>query len=227
MNTLVILGFQISLGLIEIIIFQLGAVILGISIHFFVTSRKSMKSAQKSALPVESDITEADEWRLRYYEQVDLQKKLEQETRRELEQKQEQENLLNRKLEAFKSDLEIQQDHEYYLSKKVEEKQKELEEKQEREHILIKKLEEIQAELEGKRERELILNKKLEETQNELAALKEAPVQNVEREVQAGEYLAQLATAQMNFLDHNQKITRLLEQIELLLNKNSEFKSQE
>ncbi|MBC7826123.1 MAG: hypothetical protein H7122_00140 [Chitinophagaceae bacterium] len=265
MNTLlVILGFQISLGLLEVLIFQIGAVILGFSIHFFFTSRKSMRSAQKSALPAESAISEADEWRLRYYEQVDLQKKWEEETRKELEEKQEHEQLLNKELEETRSELELKQDQEYRLSKKLEEKHRELEEKHENEHLLNRKLDDAKGELESKQEFEYLLNKKVEEkskeleekqqneyllsrkleetcgelqiklehesiltkkledTQNELAALRDVPAKPIEPDAQAGEYLAQLATAQMNFLDHNQRITRLLEQIELL--KDSERK---
>src|SRR5687768_12043799 len=114
MNTsLVILGFQISLGLLEVIIFQIGAIILVFSIHFFLTSRKSMKSVQTSQLPDESEITEADAWRLKYYEQVDLLKKWEEETRRDIDARHEQEQLLGRKLEDAKNALELKQQHEY------------------------------------------------------------------------------------------------------------------
>src|SRR5215210_2251872 len=108
MNTLaVILGFQITLGLLEVIIFQVGAVILGFSIYFFVASRKSMKSVHESGAPDESQITEADEWRLKYYEQIDQQKKWEEETRREVEDKEELEQLLSKKLTAAKTELEL------------------------------------------------------------------------------------------------------------------------
>lgn len=154
-----------------------------------------MKYVQRSAKPAESAITEADEWRLRYYEQLDLQKKWEGETRRELEEKQEHEELLSENLEKVRSELEIKQKHEYLLSKKLDDKNRELEEKEQHEYLL---------------------SKKLEETQSELTALREASSTSIEPEVQAAEYLAQLATAQVNFMDHNQRITRLLEQIELL-----------
>ena len=211
MNTsLVILGFQISLGLLEVIIFQIGAIILGFSIHFFVTSRKSMKSVERSRIPDESKMTEADEWRLKYYEQVDLLKKWEEETRRDMDVKLEQEQLLSRKLEDTKSALELKQQHEYIYKQKLEELGRELEEKHEKEQLLHKKLTETRTELDAKHEHEYILNKKLEESQTELTTLR------TKVEVQPAEYLAQLATAQVNLVDHNQRISRLLDQIELL-----------
>ena len=211
MNTsLVILGFQISLGLLEVIIFQIGAIILGFSIHFFVTSRKSMKSVQKSVAPDESTISEADEWRLKYYEQVDFLKKSEEEYRREMDVKLEQEQLLGKKLEDAKTSLELKQQHEYVYKQQLDEIGRELEEKQQKEQLLDKKLAETRTELDAKYEQEFILNKKLEESLNELTALRSKV------EIQPGEYLAQLATAQLNLVEHNQQISRLLEQIELL-----------
>lgn len=211
MNTsLVILGFQISLGLLEVIIFQIGAIILGFSIHFFVTSRKSMKSVQKSADHGESTISEADEWRLRYYEQVDFLKKSEEEYRREMAVKLEQEQLLSRKLDDTKTSLELKQQHEYVYKQRLDEIGRDLEEKQEKEKLLDKKLSETRTELDAKYEQEFILNKKLEESLNELTALR-GKVQ-----IQPAEYLTQLATAQLNLVEHNQQISRLLEQIELL-----------
>ena len=59
MNTVVILGFQISVGLLEVIILQIGAIILGFSIHFFTTSRNSMKSARKAINSSENEITDS------------------------------------------------------------------------------------------------------------------------------------------------------------------------
>ena len=211
MNTsLVILGFQISLGLLEVIIFQVGAIILGFSIHFFLTSRKSMKSVHRSAAPDESKITEADEWRLKYYEQVDVLKKWEDETRRDIDARLEQEHLLNRRLEEAKTSLELKQQHEYVYKQKLEEIGIELEERREKEQLLNRKLSETRSELDTKHEHEFALNRKLEESLNELSTLR------TKAEVQPAEYLAQLATAQVNLFDHNQRISRLLEQIESL-----------
>ena len=170
----VILGFQIALGLLEVIIFQIGAIILGFAIHFFVTSRKSMNSMHRSAVVEEPGITPADEWRLRYYEQIDLQKKWEDEKQTEMEQ-----NLVNEKR----------------LSRILDEKKKELAAKQ---------------------EQELLLKQKLEETENELNILKDISAKQKQPDVHSAEYLAHLPSPQVNLAEHNQRINRLLEQIDVL-----------
>jgi hypothetical protein len=170
----VLLGFQIAFGLLEVIIFQIGAVILGFAIHFFVTSRKSMNLMQKSAVSEEPGMTEADEWRLRYYEQIDLQKKVEEETITELE------------------------------AKVVNEKR------------LSRILNEVKLELASKEEQEDLLKQKVEDLEKELDILRETPSKPNQADLQAGEYLEQLASAQLNLSDHNQRINRLLEQINML-----------
>lgn len=213
MNTLVILGFQISLGLLEVVIFQIGAVILGFSLHFFITSRKSMKSVQKADKPSENEITEADEWRLRFYEQKDLQKKWEEETRQEIDDKLQREQSLTSKVDEYSNLLQRKEQQEEYLQQKLESLYKKLEEKEELHESLHRELESTKSELQQKAESENLLRRKVEEDEAELAALRNVPAQP---EVQPAEYLAQLAMAQTNLVEHNQRITRLLEQIDLL-----------
>ncbi|GAO41978.1 hypothetical protein FPE01S_01_09910 [Flavihumibacter petaseus NBRC 106054] len=73
MNLLVI---RISVGLAEIIIFQVGAIILGFALSLFLTSRKNTRlqmqqTAESSAIP------EADEWKLKYFDYTEeMEKKL-------------------------------------------------------------------------------------------------------------------------------------------------------
>ena len=117
MNTLVIFGFLISLGLLEIVIFQIGAVILGFALSFFISSRKLMKSAQRAEKPSEHEITEADEWRLRFYEQKDLQKKWEEETQKEIDEKNYLEDVLTTKLNEVKAILQKKEQQENYLQR--------------------------------------------------------------------------------------------------------------
>ena len=54
MNTLynlnIILGLQLTMGLPEIIIFELGALILGFTIHFFWKSRKNFHVSEAANL---------------------------------------------------------------------------------------------------------------------------------------------------------------------------------
>lgn len=154
MNTLTIL-LALEISLAEIIIFQVGAIVLGFAIHFFISSKKNIKVAQQ---PKEDSISEADEWRLKYYEELDLHEKRQEKLQQEIE-------------EARKSEEEL-----------------ELE------------LSEMRAET-----RRILLEQTTKT--NEIPTL---------------DYLEQLKEAQNNLFEHNHRISRLLEQIDLL--KDAELK---
>ncbi len=57
---------QLSLSVIEIIVLMLGAITLGVTIHFFISSRRSMNEA---VLNIQGNKTNAEltEWKLRYF----------------------------------------------------------------------------------------------------------------------------------------------------------------
>ena len=76
---LVILGYQMYVGILEIVVFLLGGVALGFFIHFFLVSRRTMSiKLPERELPVIADtaFNDADEWRLKYYEEMELQEKV-------------------------------------------------------------------------------------------------------------------------------------------------------
>jgi len=65
---------QLSLSIIEIIVLMLGAIILGITIHFFIASRKSLKDSMADAAG--SKISrELDDWKRRFFNEVELKDK--------------------------------------------------------------------------------------------------------------------------------------------------------
>lgn len=74
---------SLSLSIIEIIVLMLGAITLGITIHFFISSRNSMKS---SPMETEKISKTLEEWKLRYFNDTEhrdkklttLKKKLEE-----------------------------------------------------------------------------------------------------------------------------------------------------
>lgn len=157
MNTkLIILALQISI--LEIVIFQVGAIVLGFAIHFFLSSKKNIKF--DAQLPGEG-ISEADEWRLKYYEEIDLHQKRQEELKLEL-------------LDARDAEQQLEEE-----------------------------LAEMRAET-----RRLV-----QEQQSKPA------------EMPTLDYLEQLQQAQLHLNDHNQRINRLLEQLNLL--KDAENKHQE
>ncbi|HLI92019.1 MAG TPA: hypothetical protein VKU83_00345, partial [Puia sp.] len=65
---MMILGFQLTVGLPEVIICELGALILGFTIHYFWTSKKDLTI--DDAAPAISD---NDNWKLKYYNDMDMQ----------------------------------------------------------------------------------------------------------------------------------------------------------
>jgi DNA repair exonuclease SbcCD ATPase subunit len=80
MNFLVYLLAKVSIGLTEIIIFQLVSLVLGFAIHFYLTHRKIMPtSVSEQPVLAEAPLGGADEWRLKYFEEVDMREQLNKE----------------------------------------------------------------------------------------------------------------------------------------------------
>jgi Tfp pilus assembly protein PilO len=107
MNTLynlnIILGLQLTMGLPEIIIFELGALILGFTIHFFWNSRKNFHVGEPTQ---PTSISDNDNWKLKYYNDMDMQERAQQQLRDRLSQTQETEQILTIELEESKKELE-------------------------------------------------------------------------------------------------------------------------
>src|ERR1700743_560963 len=107
MNTLnnlnVILGLQLTMGLPEIIICELGALILGFTIHFFWKSKKSLRIDEPSQ---QTTISDNDNWKLKYYNDMDMQERSQQQLRERLAQATETEQTLTLELEESRKDLE-------------------------------------------------------------------------------------------------------------------------
>ncbi len=156
---------SLSLTLVEIIVLMLGAIVLGITIHFFIVSRRSLSSAVTDASAKTSK--ELEDWKLRYFNDVELRDK-------DL-------NLLKLKLA----------------------------ETEENSHINSIEADEMR-----------ILNKKLKA---ELESFRSAsPAANSEK---PGGYIEQLRQAQSSLLEHNEKISQLIGQIDIV--KETEEKQQE
>jgi hypothetical protein len=68
-----LLTIHLSIGLLEMIFFQLCAVLLGFSIHFFIVSRRNNVLPKKDKSPYA--LTEADEWKLKYFDESEKQEK--------------------------------------------------------------------------------------------------------------------------------------------------------
>src|SRR6201992_3802536 len=91
------------MGLPEIIICELGALILGFTIHFFWNSRKSLRIDEPAQ---HADISDNDNWKLKYYNDMDMQERSQQQLRERLSQTQENEQILTIELEESRKELE-------------------------------------------------------------------------------------------------------------------------
>lgn len=56
---------QLSLSIIEIIVLMLGAILVGVTIHFVISSRRTLKASSPAAhMQVNKDLAD---WKLRYF----------------------------------------------------------------------------------------------------------------------------------------------------------------
>jgi hypothetical protein len=101
-NLNLILGFQLTMGLPEIIICELGALILGFTIHFFWNSKRSLRINLQSP---PTGISENDNWKLKYYNDMDMQERTQQQLRDKLSEVQENENILTIELEETRREM--------------------------------------------------------------------------------------------------------------------------
>jgi chromosome segregation ATPase len=113
MRTLLnLLVTDITVGIAEIIIFSLGAIALGFAIHLFITSRKNTK-LQMGENGSGSALQEADEWKLKYFNDTEeLEKRIvkqQQDLARyqhELNKVKENEEFLSLEIESLRAERE-------------------------------------------------------------------------------------------------------------------------
>jgi len=98
MKTLpLILDIQLTVRLPEIIIFLFGALVLGFTIHYFWSARKSIRIDRTG----EDGISENDNWKLKYYNDMDMQEKALEQLRQRLAEAQENEQILTIEIEEL------------------------------------------------------------------------------------------------------------------------------
>ncbi|MBL7769157.1 MAG: hypothetical protein JNK20_09285 [Flavipsychrobacter sp.] len=126
MRTLLnLLVTDISVGIAEIIIFQLGAIALGFAIHLFITSRRNTK-LQISENGPGSALQEADEWKLKYFNDTEeLEKRIQKQQQdlaryqHELNKVKENEEFLSMEIESLRAEREELLETQAALSKAV------------------------------------------------------------------------------------------------------------
>jgi chromosome segregation ATPase len=63
---------SLTLSIIEIVVLMLGAIVLGITIHFFITSRRNLKG---SLTPPTKPSQGLNEWKLKYFNDIEIKEK--------------------------------------------------------------------------------------------------------------------------------------------------------
>ncbi len=105
----------LTLSVLEIVLLLFGAIILGVTIHFFIASNKSLRATTSE---MKKDSLAHDEWKLRYFNDIELRDKEITNLKQQLQETEETANIysteaedmvkLNRKLEAELSQLKKQ-----------------------------------------------------------------------------------------------------------------------
>jgi hypothetical protein len=106
MNSLAImLGYNLTIGLPEMIIFLLAAILLGFSIHFYWAGKRSVPGLQNDMRIDNTSISEEDQSRLQLYEEIEKHEQSEERLKKELLRMSETEKSLLRELEETRDEL--------------------------------------------------------------------------------------------------------------------------
>jgi DNA repair exonuclease SbcCD ATPase subunit len=149
-----------TLSVVEIVILQLGAIVLGIAIHFFISSRRSLRA---SSFENEKMSRSMEDWKSKYFNDID---------------------------ERDKELLQIKE---------------RLSEAEENARI-------YRTEAEGALRENRQLGAELEVAKKQQSVIQQMPAEKPD-------YMQQLRMAQSGLMEHNEKINRLLEQIDVIKEK--------
>jgi len=198
-----------TLSIVELIILFICAVLVGITIHFFISSRRSLKISSEDADKMNRNI---EDWKSKYFNDMDdrdkqladLKDRLIEAEENARVYKSEAENMIrqNRKLEAEFNEHDTMDEEFSELKKRLTE------------------AEENAREYRIEAENMIRLNKKLQAEVDEFKkTAAQAPVV-----AEKPAYIDQLRMAQSGLMEHNEKINRLLEQIDVIKEKEEQQK---
>ncbi len=211
---------SLSLTLVEIIVLMLGAITLGITIHFFITSRRSLSTTVTEASTKLAK--ELEDWKLRYFNDVEVRDKELTQLREKLADTEENNDInsieademrqLNKKLKA-----EIESLRNTPPSSAEADELRVINKKLNTEIESLRNISPSSTEADELR----LMNSKLKA---EIELLRTASPSSPPTE-KTGGYIEQLRLAQSSLLEHNEKINKLLGQIDIV--KETEEKQQE
>ena len=90
---------ELNLTIAEIIVLQLGAIILGIAIHFFITSRKNLEASPNRNSKLKKQF---EDWKLKYFNEAEIKEKELAESRLIMKESAENAKMYKAELELLK-----------------------------------------------------------------------------------------------------------------------------
>ena len=95
------MGVTLSLSVLEIVLLLFGAIILGITIHFFIASRKNLRAATEE---MEKTSFARDEWKLRYFNDMEARDKEMSQLKLQLQEAEENSRIYNMELDEVRKE---------------------------------------------------------------------------------------------------------------------------
>ncbi|HEX5655321.1 MAG TPA: hypothetical protein VFX58_19745 [Chitinophagaceae bacterium] len=94
---------NLTLSIVEIIVLMLGAIVLGITIHFFITMRRSLQASIKS--PGSKKSEGLNEWKLKYFNEIEVKDKELSQLRMQLQEAEENKNIFSIEAEETRKEI--------------------------------------------------------------------------------------------------------------------------
>ncbi|MDP4149166.1 MAG: hypothetical protein Q8943_07075 [Bacteroidota bacterium] len=221
-----ILGFQLAMDLPVFIICELGALVLGFTILFVWNSKKQLRISDHTPA---TGINENDNWKLKYYNDMDMQERSQQQLRERLNELEGNEQILHMELEESRKEAEDLRADLEDLRNKLDDTSRQLEELQrpdpEAEAAAASPTNDYLTQLRSAQERLVEHNSSIHRLLQNIELLGEAEKKNQELQLHNSQLNEQLRVSEqmiaekeseINYLRHQQK---LAEEMSLRLDK--------
>lgn len=191
----------LNLSIVEIVVLQLGGIVLGMAIHFFIISRRNPKSASKEKQKIQRQLVDL---KREFSMEAEMKDKELYDVKLQLKEADENSRIYNMELEEIR-----RQNKKLQIELENKDKSPEIE-------IRNKELNLVRHQLSAAQENIKNDTTELEEMRHQIKKL-QAELENKPRQDHRTDdkpdYIEQLREAQNSLLKHNQKIDQLLGQI--------------
>lgn len=182
---------SLTLSVMEIVLLLFGAIILGITIHLFITSRKNLKHDEGD---MEKNTLAKDEWKLKYFNDMEVKEKELSQLKQRLDEAEENSGIYSIEAEELRKENKL------------------LQSQARQHHEATQGMQSTQAIIEELRHENRALREQLAQVHHHQPAAAVAGGQ-------PDDYISQLKEAQSSLIEQNQKINALLGSIDLIKEK--------